>query len=466
MSEAILSVGIDLGTSTTQMIVSRLRMQNTAAPFTIPRMEITDREILYKSPVHFTPLLSADTLDAGAIQSIVAEEYRRADIRPQDVETGAVIITGETARKENARQVLAALSDFAGDFVVATAGPALESVLAARGAGADQYARACRRHVLHMDIGGGTSNLALYGPDGQLLDTGCLNVGGRLMKFDSEGVVTYLSPVLAEVSPLKPGDRAAPETLEPVLRRMVQALEEAAGLAPPTDCLTHFITDKTVKLPQAPLVLSFSGGVADLIGTGEEDWLRYGDLGVLLGQAIAASGLWQGAHTLGRETIRATVVGAGSYATELSGSTIAYTGVEFPLQNLPVLTVTEREEAAPPEALAQAIAEKLTLFPPDSPVALALRGQVSPPYGEIIRLAEGIARGLEPVRRAGHPLVVTLEQDMGKALGQAIASHLPQPRRLVCLDGLHVPEGSYLDIAAPVGGGAALPVVVKTLAFQ
>lgn len=465
MSEAILSVGIDLGTSTTQMIVSRLRMQNTAAPFTIPRMEITDREILYKSPVHFTPLLSADTLDAGAIQAIVAEEYRRAGIRPQDVETGAVIITGETARKENAKQVLQALSDFAGDFVVATAGPALESVLAARGAGADRYAGENRRYVLHMDIGGGTSNLALYGPDGQLLDTGCLNVGGRLMKFDSDGTVTYLSPVLAGISPLQPGDRAAPETLKPVLRQMVQALEEAAGLQPPTDCLTHFITDKTVALPQAPLVLSFSGGVADLIGTGEGDWLRYGDLGVLLGQAIAASKLWQGDHTMGRETIRATVVGAGSYATELSGSTISYTGVEFPLQNLPVLTLTEAEEAAPPEALAQAIGDKLALYPSDSPVALALRGQVSPPYREITRLAAGIAKGLAPVYRAGRPLVVALEQDMGKALGQALASHLPQPRRLVCLDGLHIPEGSYLDIAAPVGG-AALPVIVKTLAFQ
>ena len=466
MSDAILSVGVDLGTSTTQMIVSRLKMENTAAPFTIPRMEITDREILYKSPVHFTPLLSADTLDAQGIEAIVAEEYRRAGIRPQQVETGAVIITGETARKENAKQVLEALSDFAGDFVVATAGPALESVLAARGAGADQYARERRAYVLHMDIGGGTSNLALYGPEGKLLDTGCLNVGGRLMKFDMDGTVTYLSPVLAGICPLEVGDRAAPEELKPVLDQMIRALEEAAGLEPPTDCLTHFITDKTVQLPQEKVILSFSGGVADLIGEEKGDWLRYGDLGVLLGRAIARSKLCHGPHTLGRETIRATVVGAGSYATELSGSTVAYTGVEFPLQNLPVLTLTAKEEAAPPEILARTIGDKLAMYPQDSPVALALTGQSSPPYEEIRRLAEGIAKGLEPVYRMGHPLVVLLEQDMGKALGQALASYLPQPRKLVCLDGLHAPEGSYLDIAAPVGHGTALPVVIKTLAFQ
>ncbi len=465
MSEDIRSVGIDLGTSTTQMIVSRLRMQNTAAPFTIPRMEITEREILYKSRIHFTPLLSADTLDAKAIQELVAEEYRLAGIRPQDVETGAVIITGETARKENARQVLEALSSFAGDFVVATAGPALESVLAARGAGADVYAREHRTHVLHMDIGGGTSNLALYGPDGQLVDTGCLNVGGRLIKFDSSGTVMYLSPVLSGVCDLSLRSFATPELLSPVLKQLIRALEEAAGLEEPTECLSHFITDKTVRLPRGPVMLSFSGGVADLIGREEGDWLQYGDLGVLLGRAIARSKLCRGDYTLGKETIRATVVGAGSYATELSGSTIAYAGVTFPLQNLPVLTLTAQEETLCPEALSEAISKKLTLYGQDGPVALSLTGQSSPPYSEVTRLAEGIAKGMEPIYRAGHPLVVTLEQDMGKALGQALASYLPQPRRLVCLDGLHTPEGSYLDIAAPVGG-AALPVIVKTLAFQ
>ena len=141
MRETLRSVGIDLGTSTTQLIFSRLTVENTASPYAVPRMEIRDREILYRSPVHFTPLVNADTLDAGAIGQLLTEEYRRAGIDPADVDTGAVIITGETARKENARAVLEAVSHLAGQFVVATAGPALESVLAARGAGADRCAR-------------------------------------------------------------------------------------------------------------------------------------------------------------------------------------------------------------------------------------------------------------------------------------------------------------------------------------
>ena len=53
----MLSVGLDVGTTSTQMVVSRLRVRNKASGFAVPDMEITDREILYQSPVHFTPLL-------------------------------------------------------------------------------------------------------------------------------------------------------------------------------------------------------------------------------------------------------------------------------------------------------------------------------------------------------------------------------------------------------------------------
>jgi len=213
MSETLLSVGIDIGTSTTQLILSRLTLANRANPFSVPRIAIEDREVLYRSGIHFTPLLSDTVIDAEGVRTIVAEEYRKSGFAPEQVDTGAVIITGETARKENAREVLSALSQFAGDFVVATAGPDLESILAARGAGADEYSREHHTDVLHFDIGGGTSNLALYS-HGELAATGCLDVGGRLIKLDREGTVTYVSPVLKRgamwASPPTPITRWAP----------------------------------------------------------------------------------------------------------------------------------------------------------------------------------------------------------------------------------------------------------------
>ena len=136
MAEKLVSVGLDVGTTSTQMILSELRIENRASSFAVPDMEITGRTVRYKSPVYFTPLRDESHVDGRLLRELVEKEYAAAGITREDVDTGAVIITGETSRKENAREVLAALAELAGDFVVATAGPDLESVLAARGAGA------------------------------------------------------------------------------------------------------------------------------------------------------------------------------------------------------------------------------------------------------------------------------------------------------------------------------------------
>ena len=171
MREKILSVGIDIGTSTTQLVFSNITIENTASSFTIPRIKIVDKELIYRSSIHFTPLTTQTKIDGNKVREIIEIEYKRAGVTPNDVKTGAVIITGETARKENANEVLQNLSGFAGDFVVATAGPDLESIIAGRGAGADKVSDEKNAYVVNIDIGGGTSNLALF-KNGELVDTG------------------------------------------------------------------------------------------------------------------------------------------------------------------------------------------------------------------------------------------------------------------------------------------------------
>ena len=469
MGEQLLSVGIDIGTSTTQLILSRLTLENRAAPFTVPRVAISDREVLYRSDIHFTPLLSDTVIDAAGVRDIVAEEYRKSGFSPHQVDTGAVIITGETARKENAREVLSALSEFAGDFVVATAGPDLESILAARGAGADEYSREHHTTVLHFDIGGGTANLALY-RNGELVRTGCLDVGGRLIKVDKGGQVTYVSPVFARAGCPAPvvGQRVTPETLQPTLRIMVEALEQAAGLTPGRDKLDAFLTEGTRWTVEEVPVVSFSGGVADCIDAPPSDWLAFGDMGVLLGRTIAASPAFQKAGRFrGTETIRATVVGAGSHATDLSGSTIFYRDIIFPLKNIPILKLAAGEEGGPPEELAWRIRDKLGWYQDQGglvQLALALRGERNPSYRRIQELAQGVAEGLAPLVEAGFVPIVAVEADQAKVLGQAMAALLPGP--LLCLDSVGVDNGDYIDIGAPVAGGAVLPIVIKTLVFN
>lgn len=445
MRETLRSVGIDIGTSTTQLVVSDLTLENQGNPFSVPRIAITGRQVIYRSGIHFTPLLSDQIIDAQGVREIVAEEYRRAGLRREAVQTGAVIITGETARKENARQVLAALAEFAGDFVVATAGPDLESILAARGAGADEYSRENHCEVLHFDIGGGTSNLALY-RRGVLAGTDCLNIGGRLVKLDGDGTVTYLSPALGEWTHrpgVSLGQKVTPGDLAPLLEAMTAGLERA--------------------IPAGVKVLSFSGGVADCMWDPPGDWLAYGDIGPLLGPAIRRR-LEGAGYTLvrGAETIRATVIGAGAHSVEVSGSTIFYREVAFPLKNLPVLRLEAGEETDE-----GAIRRKLRWYADESgltQVALAFAGETAPSYGRIAGLAQSLRAGLEPLLEKGLFPVVVVEADQAKVLGQALAGLVEGP--LLCLDGVGVANGDYIDIGAPVAGGSVLPVVVKTLAFQ
>ncbi len=444
--DRLVSIGLDVGTTTTQLIVSELQVENKGNAFSVPEMVIGARKILYESPVMFTPL-RGDLVDGEAISHWVETQYAAAGITKDGVDTGAVIITGETSRKENAREVLNALSGFAGEFVVATAGPDLESILSAKGAGAVDYAAKTGKTVLHMDIGGGTSNLSFI-KDGKILRTGCLNVGGRLVKFDAAGAVTYISPVLAGLCDLHLGQIPQKSQLEQVTGLLVQALEMAAGLLPATELLDRLTTRENAHVwhcRQAE-VISFSGGVADCIGTDRPPF-AFGDLGVLLGHAIKESALCRGDYRLGEQTIRATVIGAGCHSAQLSGSTVYVSGVSLPRKNLPVA-------ALPMPVSAENVANAYLGQDADTAV-LAIPGYPSPSYGQVKALAQTLVDG-----SGSKPLLVCVETDMAKALGHAIGLLAPE-KPCLCLDRVKLSNESFLDIGTPVG--PALPVVVKTL---
>lgn len=450
MAEALISVGLDVGTTSTQLIVSQLTISNRASSFAVPEMEIAERKILYRSPVHFTPLLEGNLVDGDKIRAIVEDEYKNAGISRDQVDTGAVIITGETSRRENAKAVLSALSEHAGDFVVATAGPALESVLAAQGAGAVAYSAQTGQTVFHMDIGGGTANLALI-EDGKITCTDCLNVGGRLIKVEN-GRICYISPVLEGLCRFSVGDAVTPTNLEPVAEMLTQALEMAAGLREPTELLSRLRTaelgaHRGCNVQNA--VISFSGGVADCIDT-EHPAFAFGDMGPILGKAIRKSRLCQGQYRLGEETIRATVIGAGCHSAQLSGSTVFCQNMSLPIKNRPVVAVTEQELSV--DSIRQKLAGQDTIS------VLALPELNAPDYQSIKAIASVIAEATPS------PVMVVMEQDMAKALGQAIALRRPPEESILCIDRVRLKNGDYLDVGSPIG--PALPVVVKTLILE
>lgn len=448
MSQTLLSAGIDIGTTTTQVIFSRLTVRNQASPWQVPELTITDKTVVFAAPICTTPLVDGRTIDAPAVSRLIRRAYEQAGVEPQQVQTGAVIITGETARKDNADQVLHAISDLAGDFVVATAGPALEGILAGMGAGCGELSRSGA--VLNLDMGGGTTNMALF-REGQAVDNGCLNIGGRLLAYDADHRLTYRSPVLEGYCDLKVGDRVDASKLLPVAGLLTRVLEQALGLEPPSE-LPHFITDHPMSMPNSLPRLCFSGGVAACMEQ-ELPWDAFGDLGVLLARCIMESAIWKLPRVQARQTIRATVVGAGSHSTTLSGSTIDIHRVTLPQKNLPVVFLNESEEALPSAELASLIRSRRSVH--EGQTVVAFRGSSCRHFADLRRLAEALI--------ASETTLIATGNDCAKALGQTIRSMAPD-RPVLCIDGLTLQNGMYLDMGRPVG--QALPVVIKTLIFN
>ncbi|MEA5073312.1 MAG: ethanolamine ammonia-lyase reactivating factor EutA [Eubacterium aggregans] len=474
MKEVIKSVGIDIGTSTTQLVFSQLTIENLASSFTVPRISIVDKTVFYRSQIYFTPLKAEDEIDAGAVKTLILQEYAAAGISPGDLKTGAVIITGDTARKKNADAVLQALSEMAGDFVVATAGPDLESVLSARGAGTDVLSQEHHNCVANIDIGGGTSNIAVF-DKGKLVGTACLDIGGRLVRVEGgriSGIYHKLkAPALEHGLPLEMGQNADIAVLRQLCRLMADHLAEALGLLPREADHGRLYTNNGQPLPEGLIIdaLTLSGGVADCMGQEKCDEFCYGDIGVLLGEAIEGHPAFQKVERYpARETIRATVVGAGSHTMNVSGSTIHYVEAVLPMKNIPILKLSHEEEATIP-GLILGIKRRLPLFIQEdgpSPVAIALSASAYESFQDIQALARGILEGCAAIIQWEIPLVLILECDIGKVLGNAVDSILGGKKDIICLDGVYAQDGDYIDIGKPVAGGRVCPVVIKTMVFN
>ena len=474
---AILSVGIDVGTSTTQVVFSKLQMDNAGGYFSVPRVAIVDKEVVYKSEVYMTNLNTDVLIDTDALRDIVAAEFRKAGYRPEDTDSGAVIITGESARKENSDAVLKSLSDFAGDFVVSAAGPDMESLIAGKGSGAWQYSMDHHCRVANLDIGGGTTNVVLF-EDGETLARGCLDIAGRLICMNPQGIITKVSPAAAVMAQaagvsVSVGDRCDELKLTAVTRQMAAALNAYLGVGTKDiDAILRQIKtpgSSDFPVPEKVQAVFFSGGVADLIYHESADTWAYGDIGVLLGRAIRESRLFTDFQKMEPgETIRATVVGAGTYTTTISGSTITYSDDIFPLKNIPVIKLDEELQEACFAGETEPVIRRIQWVlgqNDEEHFILAMPGKRNPGYMEMKRAAASIRQIMDRVQPPGEPILLVIESDIAKAMGQMIRQQPDLKRQVVAIDSIHVEDGEYVDMGKPMMNGMVIPVVVKTLIF-
>lgn len=466
------SIGIDLGTTTSQVIFSELEIVNTAGPTSVPHYEFSRRDILYVSPVIFTPFVADGAVDVAALDTFIRQQYDLAGLTLKDVESGAVIITGETSKVRNARDTVMSLAAGLGDFVVATAGPHLESVIAGRGSGAGAYSEKNAARVLNVDVGGGTSNYAVF-EGGRVLDTACLNVGGHLLQTDADGrVSTVHAPAALIVRDVLGVDRAAAQLstqdLQKVAERMATLILEVMQARPSQLAQQLLMTDALREAYRFDAVF-ISGGVGECMQhPSAESPYRFGDIGPLLAQALGRQLVEAGFPVRApAQTLRATVIGAGAHTLTLSGSTVwnKYQGV--PLRNVPVLQPRMRWREFRPGALSvawqdavkdhdlDAVADVYALaLPDDLPVTCQTVWQAALELQSYSRAQPG----------SSHPLVAVTSQDIGKALGMELFRLVPG-RELLIIDEVFTRAGDYLDIGKSYFNGGTIPITVKSLAF-
>lgn len=467
------SVGIDIGTTTTQVIFSRLTMVNRAPVTQVPRYEFVEREIFYQSPVRGTPLSSDGQVDVKQIEAFIDEQFIAAGLTLEDIETGAVIITGETSKAKNARDAVMGLAERLGDFVVATAGPNLESVIAGHGSGAADYAKRHHARVLNIDIGGGTSNYAVFDSD-NVVDTACLNIAGHLIETDSSGNVTKIhAPALKVIEELfgKPlaADELTVDSLKKITERMAQLIIECIDGCH-TQLCSELLMTPALQEGKAFDAVFLSGGIGELFYQLIENDLadfQWQDIGVLLARALRNNAKLS-ALTVKKpaQTLQATVIGAGAYTLSLSGSSIWMNCDQLPLRNIPVVRPHIDWQQSTPDICQQTInaGQRMDLELRQDFYAVAFGNDMPINYHAVSHAAQELASYYHNHGNTHAPAVIVTENDLGKVLGMELQPLL-NPQQLLVIDEVRVREGDFIDIGKSFFGGEVIPLTIKSLAF-
>jgi ethanolamine utilization protein EutA len=466
----LLSVGIDVGSATSHLVFSNLVLVRDEMSPTL-RFNIEERKVIYEGEIIETPLLEDKTLDVDALTAFFKGEYEKAGIDPAHIQTGAVIITGESAKKHNARQIAQALSKDAGKLVAATAGPNFESLLAAMGSGATGRSRDQGKTILSCDIGGGTSNLAIS-RNGEVLSTSCIAVGGRLLAMDSEIRIRQVAdPAMKVMQDIglnyQIGDQILKEDIGKIASRMAAVLIEVlTGPAKSSLAKQLMVTgDLDFSIPIDEYL--FSGGVAEII-YGRKG--RYNDIGSILAKKI---------HSLipalkspvvePVNKIRATVIGAGAYSLSVSGSSgFMDDRLILPIRNIPVLRV----DAELPKLSLEHVVSRVNmafrrhdLLEGQEIVALYFRDPVRVNYPELELFAKAMETALPNSIAKELPIVLVFGKDIACSVGNVIRRETGLRTNLLSLDELSLNDGDWIDISEPLVGRQVFPVTVKSLVF-
>jgi ethanolamine utilization protein EutA len=471
----LVSVGIDIGSSGTQVIFSRVHMRRLAEDLT-SRYFVVQRETLHQSPVALTPYQSEERIDERAVGDIIDRAYEEAGIHPDQIDTGAVILTGEALRRDNAKAIAEVLAEMGGEFVCATAGHHMESLLAAYGSGAARASHDLQRPVLNVDIGGGTTKLALV-ENGRVVHTAAIHIGGRLAVVEG-GKLARLDPAGKQLAKnagvdWSLGGKATEEDLDRVTEWMADALVAALTVDSPPQPVDALWLTEPLEPVEGIAGVMVSGGVGEYVyGREERD---FGDLGQRLGHALRRrldAGKLPYALLPAGECIRATAIGASEYSVQLSGNTVYVSnpGTLLPRKNLQVLQPDVALDSAIDAArVTQAIRrhfEAFDLTEGEAEVALAFRWQGPPSYPRIAALARGIVEALPMTLLEARPIYLVLDGDIAHSLGALMKEEWTIASDVLVIDGVSLWDFDYVDLGRVRMPSYTVPVTIKSLVFS
>ena len=458
------SVGIDIGSSTSHLMFSRLLI---GYPSLLQRKPIVvDRNVIARSPILLTPFSGDWNIEAEPLRELIDDTFKEAGLTRDHIDTGAVIITGEAARRDNAAKIAELFADETGKFVCATAGPTLETIMAAHGSGAVLTSREQGLTLLNIDVGGGTTKISVI-VEGRIRDTTAVNIGARLVAHDGAESVIRLEKggrrfLAALGQNIDYGAKISDDLRQRLAARMAQVLFDAVAEGKqPWD--EFYISSPLGELPKIDGIL-FSGGVSEYIYGRETQ--GFGDLGPYLGREIRKQADARGFNILDAgEGIRATVIGASQYTVQLSGETIFIPeSMSLPVRNLRVFVaqvdwdapVSNRAEAAVKKVLGERDPEVR-----DAPFVLAFSTPPFVGYGAVQDLAKGIDRALAVLPTEDRPSALVFVQNVGQVVGGMLSAKWNMP----CIDEVSLTELDFIDVGEVVEGEGFVPVVIKSLAF-
>ena len=465
----ILSVGVDIGSSTSHLVFSRIVLERLDS-----RYVVSQRETFYESDILLTPYTEEETIDSEKLGAFIAKQYEFAKVQPEEIDTGALILTGVAVRRKNARMIADLFASQTGKLVAVSAGDSLETVMAAYGSGA--VARSVRDGavVMNVDVGGGTSKIAVC-VNGKVVDLTAVDVGARLVVTDADGRINRMEEAgrqfAAELGlKLDLGVALKPEEARALAARMADRLFDAMKGGSPKVGASSLLRLDAIAQQAKINEVTISGGVSEFVYGREKG--TFGDLGPLLAKEIRARiEAWGPKLETPSEGIRATVIGASQYTTQVSGSTIFVSPMEIlPLRNVPVIAPDMNLEAddidaSKVAATIKGVLKRLDLADGEKPVAVFAPWRGSATFARLDAFCEGVVAGLDAVLAHGHPIILVGDGDVGGLIGIHFREEMKHHYPVVSIDGLELKEFDYIDIGALLDTSGAVPVVIKSLIF-